>query len=111
MQRVIQSVIAFICAFPLLGHAALEGDYCHIPKLVQGEPTVLEVPSIDTHFCGVAIIDNKYVRLSEVMKAVTETTSCNSGMCARMEMYYEDEARRGVPYILIFQAPDAHHQS
>ena len=57
-----------LSALPFITFAA-EGDYCVIPKLEKGKPTIVDVPYIDKPFCGMAMIDRHYVRLSEFTKA------------------------------------------
>jgi hypothetical protein len=97
---------ALLGALPLLSIAA-EGDYCAIPKLEQGKPTVVEVPYIDKPFCGTALIDRHYVHLTEFTKVHEETpVSCSSdALCTKTFRYYLDEKRETEPYIIIFQGP------
>lgn len=83
------------------------GDYCVIPKLVQGEATTIEVPYIDKPFCGTAMIDKRYVRMSEFAKASEESEpQCSSeAFCTKVLRFYQDEAKATQPYILIFFGP------
>lgn len=95
-----------LSALPFITFAA-EGDYCVIPKLEQGKPTIVDVPYIDKPFCGMALIDRHYVRLSEFTKAHEETpVSCaTDASCTKTSRYYLDEKRETEPYIIIFQGP------
>ncbi len=95
-----------LSAIPIITFAA-EGDYCVIPKLVQGKPTIVDVPYIDKPFCGMALIDRHYVRLSEFTKSHDETpVSCTTdASCTKTSRYYLDEKRETEPYIIIFQGP------
>ncbi len=105
-MRVGAAVLILAAALPF-GAIAGEGDYCAIPKLVQGVPTVVDVPYIDKPFCGMALIDRHYVRLSEITKSQDETpVSCSAeGACTKTTRYYTDEMRESQPYIIIFQGP------
>jgi hypothetical protein len=95
-----------LAALPTLASAE-DGEYCVIPKLVLGVPTTVEVPYIDKPFCGMALIDSHYVRLSEISKATEEgLVSCASdASCIKTLRYYRDEAKSTEPYIIIFQGP------
>lgn len=104
-MRVKTATLLLVGALPFLA-AAAEGDYCVIPKLVQGKPTLVDVPYIDKPFCGMALIDRHYVRLSEITKVHEETVSCTAeGSCTKTSRYYLDEDRQTEPYIIIFQGP------
>ena len=83
------------------------GEYCVIPKLVQGEATTVEVPYIDKPFCGTAMIDKHYVRMSEFAKATEESEpQCSSeSFCTKVLRFYQDEAKATKPFILIFFGP------
>ena len=105
--------VRFIAALWLSSLASLAnakndaGDYCVIPKLVQGEATTVEVPYIDKPFCGTAMIDKHYVRMSEFAKATEEgEPQCSSdSFCTKVLRFYQDEAKASKPYILIFFGP------
>lgn len=83
------------------------GEYCVIPKLVQGEATTVEVPYIDKPFCGTAMIDKHYVRMEDFAKASEESEpQCSSeSFCTKVLRFYRDEAKATKPYILIFFGP------
>lgn len=75
--------------------------------LVRGQATTVDVPYIDKPFCGVAMIDHRYVRLNEIAKAKDEEpATCVSDIhCTRTSRYYLDEDRLTEPFIIIFQGP------
>ena len=105
----VRSGIAFLlAALPALASASSEsGDYCVIPKLTLGVPTTIEVSYIEKPFCGMAMIEKRYVRMSELSKAVEEgTPECSSEtFCTKTMRFYLDEAKATTPYILIFHGP------
>ena len=97
-----------LVALPILASANNEaGEYCVIPKLVQGEATTVEVPYIDKPFCGMAMIDKNYVRMEEFAKVTEESEpQCSSeSFCTKVLRFYQDEAKSSKPYILIFFGP------
>lgn len=107
-MRVSDIAVLVLAALPVLASANNDsGEYCVIPKLVQGEATTLEVPYIDKPFCGTAMIDKHYVRMSEFAKATEESEpQCSSeSFCTRVLRFYQDEAKTTKPYILIFFGP------
>ena len=103
VRAIILSALPFISTITL----AAGSDYCVIPKLEQGKPTIVDVADIDKPFCGMALIDRHYVRLSEFTKAHEETpVSCTTdASCTKTSRYYLDEGRETAPYIIIFQGP------
>lgn len=105
-MRVKAAICLMLAAVPLLASAE-DGDYCVIPKLVQGIPTLVDVPDIDKPFCGMALIESHYVRLSEISKAKDEgLVACTSKeSCTKTLRYYLDDAKSSEPYIIIFQGP------
>ena len=86
---------------------AADGEHCFIPKVTPGVATHLNVDYIEKPFCGVVLAGNRYVRLSEIVKATEEgPILCTSNdKCSQTNRYYIDEARTTEPYILIFQGP------
>ena len=86
-------------------NAADEGDFCVIPKLQAGIPAEIPVPYIDKPYCGMAIIGQKYVRLSEVAELKEQGTPvCTaSGDCTKTYLYVGKD--RGDTYTLIFKGP------
>ena len=87
--------------------SASTGEHCFIPKVQQGVATIVAVENIEKPFCGVVLLDNRYVRLSEVTTSTDEgpiTCESNSS-CSRTTRYFVDAERATVPYILIFRGP------
>ena len=87
--------------------SASTGEHCFIPKVQQGVATIVAVENIEKPFCGVVLLDNRYVRLSEVTKSTDEgpITCESSTACSRTSRYFLDAERATKPYILIFQGP------
>ena len=87
--------------------SAADGEHCFIPKVEQGVPTIVAVDYIEKPFCGVVLLNNLYVRLSEIAKATDEgPISCESNLsCSRTTRYFLDAERATKPYILVFQGP------
>ena len=87
--------------------SAADGEHCFIPKVEQGVPTIVAVDYIEKPFCGVVLLNNLYVRLSEIAKATDEgPISCESNLsCSRTTRYFVDAERATDPYILIFHGP------
>ena len=87
--------------------SAADGEHCFIPKVVQGVATIMAVDYIEKPFCGVVLLDNRYVRLSEVTKSTDEgpITCESSTACSRTTRYFLDAERATKPYILVFQGP------
>ena len=104
MRAVIAAALAFACSAPTM---ALADEYCVIPKLTPGVPTRVDLEYIGKQFCGMAIVDKKYVRLDEIVKETVEgATECSGDqMCRRTTRYYTDDARAAAPFIIIFQGP------
>lgn len=101
------AAFALVC-IPAISLANTEsGEFCAIPKLVQGEATTVEVPYIDKPFCGTAMIDKHYVRMSEFAKVTEESEpQCSTdAFCTKVLRFYQDEAKSSKPYILIFFGP------
>jgi hypothetical protein len=91
---------------PLLAVAG-DGEYCVIPKLIAGVPTTVQLEHIDKPFCGMALVDRRYVRLDDVTKARDEgEVECSSRQsCTKTNRYYQDDQRATAPYIIIFEGP------
>ncbi len=87
--------------------SAADGEHCFIPKVEQGVPTIMAVDYIEKPFCGVVLLNNRYVRLSEIAKATEEgPISCESNSsCSRTTRYFVDAERATAPYVLIFRGP------
>ena len=87
--------------------SAADGEHCFIPKVEQGVPTIMAVDYIEKPFCGVVLLDNRYVRLSEVTKSTDEgpITCESSTACSRTTRYFVDAERATNPYILVFHGP------
>ena len=87
--------------------SAADGEHCFIPKVEQGVPTIVAVDYIEKPFCGVVLLNNTYVRLSEIAKATDEgPISCeSSSSCSRTTKYWLDAERATEPYILVFHGP------
>ena len=87
--------------------SASTGEHCFIPKVQQGVATIVAVENIEKPFCGVVLLDNRYVRLSEVTKSTDEgpITCESSTACSRTTRYFLDAERATKPYILVFQGP------
>ena len=87
--------------------SAADGEHCFIPKVVQGVATIMAVDYIEKPFCGVVLLNNLYVRLSEIAKATDEgPISCESNLsCSRTTRYFVDAERATNPYILVFHGP------
>ena len=105
MRAVIAAALAVAIGTPLA--ALADGEYCVIPKLTPGVPTRVDLEYIGKSFCGMAIVDRKYVRLDEITKEKIEgATECRSdNQCQRTTKYFTDESRATAPFIIIFQGP------
>ena len=93
--------------------SAADGEHCFIPKVVQGVATIMAVDYIEKPFCGVVLLNNTYVRLSEIAKATDESPiQCvSSSSCSRTAKYFLDAERTTEPYILIFRGPMKHRSA
>lgn len=98
-------LLSFLSAFGIA--YSEEADFCAIPRLVAGVPEVVQLPSIDKEFCGMALINNKFVKLADITERIeADEASCStvSGSCKRMVRYFQKDAS-APPYIIIFTGP------
>lgn len=99
-------IAALLASMPILASAA-DGEYCVMPRLQAGVPATVEVEYIDKPFCGIAMIENRYVRLDEVAKSkeIGNVRCSSAESCTRTNRYYTDEKPASAPYIIIFHGP------
>ena len=102
----VRFLVFLLLSLPAVVSAA-DGEHCFIPKVEQGVPTIMAVDYIEKPFCGVVLLNNRYVRLSEIAKATDEgPISCeSSSSCSRTTKYWLDAERATEPYILVFHGP------
>lgn len=108
MRVIVTTAIVLAVISPSLSFAERErSEYCIIPKLEAGVATTVEVPYIDMPFCGTAVIDKRYVRVSDIAKATDEEeANCVSdNFCTKVLRIYRDQEKATSPYILIFHGP------
>ena len=106
-MQVKNAFLSLCCLLAIGSSQADEGEYCAIPRLVAGVPELVQVPSIDKEFCGVALINNKFVKLSDITGRVeSEDPICSegSGACKRTIRYFQKDAS-APPYIIILSGP------
>lgn len=103
-----KALIALTLASAVASWPAVAHEFCVIPKLVQGIPTTVNVDNINETYCGMALINQKYVNLKEYAKSqVEEPLSCaTDGMCSKTLKFYEDSEQKTTPYILVFHGPN-----
>lgn len=59
-------LLAFLLLSLPAAVSAADGEHCFIPKVEQGVATITKVDYIEKPFCGVVLLNNRYVRLSEI---------------------------------------------
>lgn len=91
-----------LASWPAFAH-----EFCVIPKLEQGKVTTVQVENINETYCGMALINQKYVNLKDYAKSQTEEPiSCaTDGVCSKMYKFFEDAEQKTTPYILVFKGP------
>ena len=97
-------IILALCA-PALAMAMEGEDSCPIPKLEPGVPANVRLKHIGKRYCGIALVNGKYQKLSEIsMRTEESPIACDSDLaCHKTIKYYLDE--RSAPYIIQFNGP------
>ena len=105
--RVSRFIGACAALLPIVVLAGQEGRFCTIPKLVPGIPAYVSMESINEPFCGVALIDGHYKRLSEIISRQIEgPIQCvSSSSCQKTVQYFSRVDDQAAPYIIIFSGP------
>ena len=84
-----------------------DGDSCIIPKLEPGVPANVRLEYIDKKFCGVALIDGHYQKLTDITSWQEESrvTCENAFACHKIIKYYSAYSEEQEPYIINFSGP------
>lgn len=80
---------------------ASEGEYCAIPRLVAGVPVRVPVHDMNS-FCGVAVIEGKYVQLKDMRKVESNAVCDRTGRCQRTVSYFPS-ANAWPAYIVVLE--------
>jgi hypothetical protein len=97
---------AFALLLPLVASA---GDYCVIPTLYRGVPVTVSVPQIGKHLCGMALIDNRYVKIDDAaIRKLFGPVRCNEdGSDCRQRADYYLSVQDSEHFIVIYRGPKA----
>lgn len=87
--------------------ATQEGSFCAIPRLTPGVPVEVHLEYIEKPFCGMALIDGRYQKLSDITGKRDEgEVACKTpALCSKVVRYYPRNADRQEPYVIIFTGP------
>ena len=98
-----------VLAAPFLCFAGQDGRYCTIPTLFPGIPVRVSVDNINEPFCGTALIDGHFRKLSEITsRQVQGPILCvNTSSCQRTVQYFPLGDSRQAPYVIIFSGPNS----
>ncbi len=83
------------------------GDFCPLPVLKRGEPVHVSVADISQPGCGDAILEGRFVRLTQVASdVVTSAPACRpDGVCKLIRTFLLPQERE--PFVPIFEWPRA----
>lgn len=106
-MRHLTTIAALVLLAPAITQAVENGDFCQIARLEAGATAEVNLPYIDKQYCGAALIDGKYVRLSDITDHMIEgPVSCtDNARCSKTNRYI---TKSGVEYVIVFKGPKRH---
>ena len=99
------TILLLALCVPMVATSMESEDSCPIPKLEPGVPANVRLKHIGKRYCGIALVNGKYQKLSEISIRTEESPiACdNDWACHKTIKYYLDDS--SAPYIINFNGP------